>query len=177
MNVRNLFLMSMMVCAAPVVCAVSEVSLTKQEQEIIKEWVKNNIQNQHSVVKQVFKLGISSLRDHFLVCLGKMLVGKNKLELSNEMAVENQIFQSKFSIECKQLMNKLIKKIRVNEREIKVMGEQILRLIMEMSDLSLNKLITAEDIEKCSVGEYITEANRIMMKKLIAIYSFMLKCL
>ncbi len=40
MNVRNLFLMSMIFCAAPVVCAAPEVSLTKKEQQEIKHWAK-----------------------------------------------------------------------------------------------------------------------------------------
>ncbi len=188
MNIRNLLFTSMIFCAAPIVCVASsfakasadrpEVSLTKQEQDIIKKWVREiNIKNQHPLVQQLAKFAISCVRDHFLVCLGKMSLGKSKLVYSNEIAVENEKFQLRLSNECQQLAGKLAKKFRINERQAKVVAEQILRVMKAIETFPLNKIITKEDFEVCEPGEIIAEVNTSTINKLIAIYSFILKCL
>src|SRR6476646_11939519 len=40
MNVRNLVLISMVFCAAPIVCVVPEVNLTMQDQEKVIGWTR-----------------------------------------------------------------------------------------------------------------------------------------
>lgn len=178
MNMRNIGLVSMIFCVAPVLCAVSEASLTQQEQEIIKKWVQEiNVKNQHPLVQQLAKLAVSSVRDHFLVALGKMGLGKNKLAINREIAVENEKFQLRFSNESQQLAGKLVKKFRINEQQSKMIAEQILQVMQEIANFPLNKIITDEDRAMCFVGEDIAEVNIATMKKTVAIYSFILKCL
>jgi hypothetical protein len=178
MNIRNLFLMSMMVCAAPIVCVVPEVTLTKQEQEIIKKWIQEiNIKKQDVIVQEVAKLYISSFIDSLLVCLSKMPLGESKLAFEYQVTHESEMFMINYSNGCEQLMKKLTKDRRINERQGKVICEHLSQLKIFFDTLPLNQIITNEEFAACSVGEYITELNRTKMKKIIAVYSFMLKCL
>ena len=177
MNVRNVFLMSMMVCAVPVVCVAPEVSLTKQEQAIIKKWVQeSNIKNQHTLTQQVGKFIITSLKNFFLSALEKMTLGKSKVEFNSEMVSEMQILESKFTSEYPRLVERVIKDLRITKRQANVIAEQTTQF-MKVFKFPLNKIITDEDVEGCASGEVIAEVNIATMKKIIAIYSFILKCL
>lgn len=177
MNVRNLFLMSMIVCTAPVICTVPEVTLTQQEQAIIKKWLQEiNIKKQHHVTQELFKFSMSSAKDFLSVVLGKMSIGKSKLTFNHELNHEKIIFEVKSRDEFTRRANQLIKKFRLNEQQTKVINEQLSRLSNVIENL-LNKIITDNDRAMCFAGSDITEANIAIAKKVIAIYSFIVECL
>src|SRR5262245_8347722 len=131
MNIRNLLLTLTIFCAAPVVCVEPEINLTKQEKETIKKWIQEiNIKNQHPITQQAVKFIIISKKNQCLVNLNKMLLGKSKVIVNNEMNQENKAFDLRLPDECKEFMWELIRKdSRINKQQCGMICKQVIQLM------------------------------------------------
>ena len=97
MNIRNLFLMSMVVCTSPVVCVDRlEVSLTKQEQKEIKRWAKTVKTLVNRKTQQWMKAMLALDRNRAIFELSKMYVEKCVSDLEKETnEADKKIFDSR----------------------------------------------------------------------------------
>lgn len=172
MNVRNMFLMSLIFCAAPVVCADQEISLATQDQAGAKEWVKM-VKTLLPEAQQMIKIAMAVHRDIALFDLSKMQVGKCNVEHRREMAdAHEKMFKSRCEEELEEFGNKLHARIKPDAYE--QVARQAWGVII---DCPLNMLIDSEELADLSFGKIITEEHIITMKRLVALYLYAVKCL
>ena len=82
---RNIGLVSMIFCVAPVVCAAPEASLTKQEQEDVKKWVAQ-VKKVCPEFAQLLKFAIADTKEWVSSVLHKvMYVGRSRAEYAKEL--------------------------------------------------------------------------------------------
>ena len=175
MNIRNLLFISMIFCAAPVVSVASsfakasadkpEVSLTKQEQEKVRQWAKIIKKETSEVGLKIIKLVLAAARECGLLELSKARLDKNKLEHREEMIGAEALVSSKINYE----LNQLIKKLG-SDTELEKIEELTKNFTFDM-------LVNFEGLLDLDSEEIITERYIARVKKFVAIYSLTIKCL
>jgi len=184
MNVRNLFLMSMIVCTAPIVCAASsfakatadrpEVSLTKQEKAALKEWVNNSIKNLPPVAQLAIKTFTSLAKDYVSFALSKMSLGKSIAHYEKEICgVDGKRFKSRAEKEFREFEAKVSSNIGPDKHE-KVLSEIFKALYICPLHSWANAIFDESLVDP--KGK-ITKVHVAAAKKFIAALSFVLKCL
>lgn len=163
MNIRNLFLMSMVFCVAPVVCAAPsfaktiadrpEISLTKQEQEAIQAWVKRTTDILGKKTQQILKIFRNSEQNF----LSKLYVGKPISQVKQELKTEKKLF----ALKCEELLGE-VKTLAMYICFYFFPCPQDLELINELEKECSTKTITADQIAA--------------MKKAQVMLSFAIKC-
>jgi hypothetical protein len=175
MNVRNLFLMSIIICVMPSVCDTPEMSLTKEGQQKVKQLIEIITllpKEQLEIIKFLFSKHI----DYKLLQLGKMRIGRSRSEYENEINRVYEAFKSRYLEECEKVVNSL--KIRSIDDRTKII-EKATR--MDSAFESDVMYIIVADFEKFVRFSYseemITESDILILKREIVIYSFALECL
>lgn len=161
MNIRNLLFATIIFCAAPIMCAASEVRLAKQDQEDIKHWVKMAKTLLNRKTQQIMKAFLAVGIDRFMFKLSKMHVGKSISDLRKEMnEAEEKIFgPQEDEIEAK-----------FGENE-----QQLLTLAV-LWNCPLDAPLEDADDEQWDTETKITKDHIAAVEKLIAVLVFMRKC-